>query len=181
VHESADSEAPRGTGSLPRRWKLFLIVAAVAALLDQLSKLWARHALPGDGTPVPVITGYFDWRLSANPGSAFSLFQGGTALAVFLSAAAIVALALIAWWLQRTRDENTALIAALGLIGGGALGNLVDRVLHGEVTDFISWHYHERMWPTFNLADAFLLLGAVVLLVGVREPQGARPRSAAPE
>ena len=65
----------------------------------------------------------------------------------------------------RTRPDQKLKLAALAMIGGGALGNLIDRVREGEVTDFVRWHVHEHLWPIFNVADAALLIGVVCLAI----------------
>lgn len=146
-----------------RRWLCFGSVAAIAFGADQLTKLWARGNLRPNES-VPVIEGFFDWRLSFNHGSAFSMFEGWSGATVMLSVMALACLAAIAWMVWKTDPDRRYKIAALGLIGGGAVGNLMDRVVQGKVTDFVSWHYHDAYWPIFNLADAFLLVGVGIMI-----------------
>ncbi len=146
---------------LPRRWRLFLLVAPLALVADQLTKCWARASLPADRT-VPVIEHYFDWSLSTNTGSAFSVFHGSAAM-VILSIVGAVALAAVLWMVHHARDQRTLLVVGLSAIAGGAAGNLLDRAVSHGVTDFVRWHYYDHSWPTFNVADA-LLLGGVLLL-----------------
>jgi len=169
-----------------RKWFVFGAVGAIAMLADQLSKLWARHALPvrpdgcsipedlvGSrcvGEPVSVISNLWDWRLSMNPGSAFGLLSGQTGARVLLSLVAVVAIALITFMLHRTRPDQRLGVWGLALVVGGALGNLLDRIAFGVVTDFIAWRYHEHRWPTFNGADVFLVVGVALTVIGTREP-----------
>ena len=148
---------------LARRWKLYLSIATVAIALDQLSKLWARHALEV-GRSVPVIDGYWDWQLSYNPGASFNLFQSATGARIFLSIAALGAIAFVTWMVARNKDAPGRNVAALALVVGGAAGNLIDRLAHGVVTDFTLWHWHEHYYPMFNVADAALVIGVVLLL-----------------
>ena len=145
-----------------KRIAVFVALAMVVLALDQGSKAWA-HTLPV-GVPQPVIAGYFDWQLSYNDGVAFSLLQGGGAklVLVLVALAAVVVITRIAW---RTPPEERAKRIGYALIAGGALGNLVDRLWDGAVTDFVRVHWHEHMWPIFNLADAALFVGVAVLLV----------------
>ncbi|MFI5052979.1 MAG: signal peptidase II, partial [Acidimicrobiia bacterium] len=127
---------------------------------DQLSKLWAVRQLAG--LPVSVIGDTVDFRLARNTGSAFSLFQGFTPLLAIL-------VGIVAFFLVRavTRARDTLMVVGLSLVLGGALGNLLDRLfrapgfLRGGVVDFV----HVGWWPTFNVADASVTVGAVVIVV----------------
>jgi signal peptidase II len=148
-----------------RRAVIFLAIFVCTTGFDQGSKQWAQSNLPA-GEPQPVIDGYWDWQLAQNEGVAFSSFQdGGQAGAILLSLVAAFALVGIGIVAARTRPEERMKRAAYALIAGGALGNLIDRVREGAVTDFIRWHVHEHMWPIFNVADAALLVGVVLLLL----------------
>jgi signal peptidase II len=149
---------------------VFLAIFVTSAGFDQASKEWARDTL----TPhvaTPVVDGYWDWQLEQNPGAAFSVLatsgegSGATALHVGLGIVAALALIGLGIAATRTRPEQRLRRTSYALIAGGALGNLIDRVANGEVTDFVRWHYHGHIWPIFNVADAVLLIG-VALLVG---------------
>jgi signal peptidase II len=148
---------------------MFAGVGVVALALDQLTKLWARAALPTDyhgrGVPVSVVEGLFDWRLSYNTGSAFGLFADTPGAPAFLTVVAIAALGGLVWMVAQARAEQRVLVAALGLLAGGAAGNLIDRVYAGRVTDFIVWKYQAHEWPVFNVADTALCVGAGLLLL----------------
>jgi lipoprotein signal peptidase len=150
--------------------------------------VWARHlpvapagcAVPEDvaagrcaGVPVPVIRGYWDWELAENTGVAFSKLDGQRALLSLVAALAFIALVVAA---ARTRPEQRVRRVALAAIAGGALGNQIDRIRDGSVTDFVRWHVHGHMWPVFNVADAALLLGVGLLLVEhvIPHPTAAR-------
>jgi signal peptidase II len=142
-----------------RAWLFFGVIVAAVTGIDQGTKVWA-HGLPL-GTRQPVIHGYWDWELAYNPGAAFSSFVHG---AVVLSLVAAIALVVIGIVASRTPPEQHWRLAGLALVGGGALGNLIDRVRQGVVTDFVHWHVHDHWWPIFNVADAALLVGAVLML-----------------
>ncbi len=160
--------------NLDRRWKLFLIIAPITCLLDQVTKIWARASLPHAkvtggiiGEPVTVISNYWDWRLSENPGSAFGMFGQTAGSRIFLSVIGVVALVAIVWMLRKAKEDQTRLIWALALVAGGAVGNLIDRVAFGVVTDFIVWKYHTHEWPTFNVADIALVIGVGLLFIDI--------------
>jgi signal peptidase II len=154
---------------MPRRLKLYIAVAAVTILADQLTKLWARSSLPtdalGNGLRVPVIDGYWDWVLAYNTGSAFSLFAGTAGAQVFLSIVGVLAVVVLSWMVWKSRDDQTVAVTALALMAGGAVGNLIDRIAFGKVTDFVLWRYHEHTWPVFNIADVALSVAVAVFLL----------------
>ena len=131
------------------------VIAAMVVSLDQVTKSIALAHLH---QPVHLL-GPFGLNLAFNSGAAFSLFTGSTGVIV---AVAVVVIALLGWvaWQSRT----TGLSVALGLLLGGALGNLTDRLFrghHGAVVDFISLTH----WPTFNVADSSITIGAVLVIV----------------
>src|SRR5262245_44486290 len=119
-----------------RKYVLFSVFAALSLVLDQWTKVLARtHLRPrGPYNPKVVIEGLFDLRYAENPGVAFSMLQNlpGSVLSLIAVGAFIIVLG----YLRKLPAENTRLLVALGLVGGGALGNLLDRVLYGKVTDF---------------------------------------------
>jgi signal peptidase II len=149
--------------SRARRAVLFVAIFLSSAGFDQGSKEWARSTLTAH-VPQPVVHGYWDWQLEQNLGAAFSTFLGtGTIGRIALSLVALIALIALGVIAARTKPDERLKRTALALIAGGALGNLVDRALHGSVTDFVRWHVHEHMWPIFNVADASLLVGVGLL------------------
>ena len=141
-----------------------LLLAAVVAG-DQLSKSWilghfadpSRH----DAEPLGAI---FNLVLVQNRGVSFGLFNGDSAAnAVIFSVLAAAVVAGLLVWLWRTRS---ALIAtAIGLIAGGAIGNVIDRLRFGAVTDFLDFHWGEWHFPAFNLADSAITVGVGLLLI----------------
>lgn len=178
-----------------RRWKIFLLVLLVTLVADQASKLWARHALPTHpapcaipddivarkciGTPVSFVDGVWEWRLSFNPGSAFGLFHSQGGARVFLSIVGLLAVGGMCWMVHKAKDQQRALIWALGLVAGGAIGNLIDRIYYGVVTDFVLWHWKTSAeWPVFNVADIVLVVGVGILLLDVgKEPNDKKKKA----
>lgn len=160
-----------------RAFIIFFALVMLVTSVDQGSKVAAR-TLPY-GQPVAVIDGYWDWELAENPGAAFSTLIGNRLVLTLIACGALIALGVAA---SRTRPEERLKRIALAMIAGGALGNLVDRVRDGAVTDFIRWRVHDHKWPIFNVADAALLVGAVLLVVAWRKvspPRNARATIAA--
>lgn len=128
--------------------------------VDRLTKVLAEVHLQGH-PPVEVIPGVFQLRFTTNPGGAFGLFGGLTWLFVAVSVVVVVAVVLAS-----RHVPATATAVGLGLILGGALGNLTDRLIRGsgfsgEVVDFLDF----RVWPVFNLADTALVTGAAILVI----------------
>jgi signal peptidase II len=167
---------------MPRRWRVYVTVSALVVLVDQLTKVWARSALPvdaaGRGIRVPVVDNYFDFVLAHNTGAAFSFLAGTDGSRVVLTLLALVAVVAITWMAARARDDQRGLVVALSLMAGGAVGNLIDRIWFGTVTDFVLWRWHEHTWPVFNVADACLSV-AIGLFVLQALRASARERRAA--
>ena len=143
---------------MSKRW-IFPVIAVIVLVSDQLSKLWITSNISlGDSLPV---IGPLSIVHAQNTGSAFSLFAGQT---LILSIINIIGLIVILALYSRISRSSILGNLALGLVFGGALGNLVDRLRLGYVTDFIDvrlWHnYH---WPAFNVADSAITVGSIAL------------------
>lgn len=132
---------------------LILLASALLVLaMDQTSKALVRIFLPAGES---VDLGLFRLRQVRNPGTAFGLLHGRSTALFIASIAALTVLLLALWWWGRTRSGLFQVF--LGLIIGGALGNIIDRILLGEVVDFIDL----RFWPVFNLADTAIVVGVI--------------------
>jgi signal peptidase II len=139
----------------------WLVVSVLVIVLDQITKAWVLSSLP-EYTAVPVIEGFWNWYRTYNTGAAFSfLSDAGGWQKYFFVVLAVAISGLLGWWLARTprRDWKSALPYALVI--GGALGNVIDRMIHGHVVDFIQWHWQDHYWPAFNIADAAIVGGAI--------------------
>ena len=147
--------------ALPWLW-----LSAIVIALDQFSKWWALHALAPAGVPHSVIPVFLNWTLAFNRGAAFNFLADGSGWQRwFFVVLALVICAVLLVWLARTprRDWRTGL--PLGLIVGGALGNLIDRLHAAQVTDFIHVYFRQWDYPVFNVADCGITVGAVLLIV----------------
>jgi signal peptidase II len=145
-----------------------LIPALAAAILvaDQITKWWALRDLRF-GAPVPVVDGLFSLTLVMNPGLAFGMLGGIPEslrwMVGLLSLGAVVVLALLAARLLPTGGVWTRL--ALGLIFGGAVGNLIDRLRFGAVVDFLDFYWRSYHWPAFNVADSAITVGVTIIAI----------------
>lgn len=146
-------------GKLPWVW-----LSALVVVLDQISKRYFQGLLELYQR-MDVIPGYFSWTLAYNKGAAFSFLAGqsGWQRWLFLLIAVAISLTLLVW-LRRLKPAESWLAMALCLILGGAVGNCIDRLLHGQVVDFVLVHWHERWYfPAFNLADSAITVGVIML------------------
>ncbi len=159
----ADNEASKS--SRATGFTFWMLVAAVIAVLDQLSK-WAIVKWVPLYDKVPV-NSFINITHQKNTGAAFSFLAdaGGWQRWFFITLSSVVSV-VIAVWIWRIREEGpTILLAGLALVLGGAIGNLVDRVLLGHVTDFIQVWFGSWPFPSFNVADAGISVGAALLII----------------
>lgn len=184
--------APVPTAADTMKWKIFAIVSVLSLVADQATKIWARASLPVSpkGCAIPedfilrkcggvtqtVIDGFWDWRLSMNPGSAFGLFGGQSFARVMLSVVGLAAVGGMVWMLKKSRTDQRVLHWALAFVAGGAVGNLIDRIYYGVVTDFVLWHYQTHEWPVFNVADIVLVVGVGLMFIDIQK-EGKREKA----
>ena len=196
VADELAPKTPKPVISAAAKWWVFSIVGVVSLVADQATKIWARASLPiyGTGTgpngtcviptdwlpqgahlgphcggkEVDVISGFWKWRLSMNPGSAFGLFGSLSVGRVLLSIVGIGAVIAMIVMLKKSRNDQRILHWALALVAGGAVGNLVDRMYYGVVTDFVSWDLKFMVWPTFNVADIVLVVGVGLMFIDIQ-------------
>ena len=165
-------QAPRGARSL-RLYRPLLLTAAVVVIVDQLTKSWVVARLSG-GEEIDLLGGLVTLRLALNPGGAFGF---GRRFPEFFLAATIVVILILVVWVGRTREAAMAI--PLGLVLGGGLGNLIDRVFRdfdGRVVDFVDLGW----WPVFNVADSCIVVGVIlVMILGSRsdEPDDDQPEA----
>lgn len=143
--------------------KTYLFLALFVLIADQVSKWWAQMSLPM--AQAIKVTDFLNWFLIYNPGAAFSfLSQAGGWQRWFFTIIGIIAAVVIIWLLQKNTQDRPFCIA-LALILGGAIGNVLDRLLYGAVVDFIDVHYQGWHWPAFNLADSAISIGATLIVI----------------
>ena len=143
--------------------RLGLIVALVSLVADQVSKWWLLGVMERAGGPIEVLP-MFNLVMVWNPGISFGMFQSGSVWAPWiLSAVAMVLVFVLLRWLARA--ETKLLAVAFGLVIGGAVGNVIDRMVWGKVADFFDVHVAGWHWPAFNIADATIFVGAVIIVL----------------
>ena len=158
---------------LGRGW--FLPVWIGILVVDQVSKVWIeRSLLPGCG--MQILPGFFSLTRVHNTGVAFGMAQGNNLLTGVLALGILI----LSVWVVRGWDwEKRWVQVVAGLIAGGAVGNLIDRMRLGYVLDFVDFHYGRWSWPAFNIADSAISVGVtllVLLWLAGRSPEaGPRP------
>ncbi len=145
--------------------RFLLIVAAVVAF-DQLTKQWILDAFSLYES-LEIVPGFFSLTYLTNKGAAFGFLAGQTGawrhyLFLVLGAVALVVI-VIAW--SRLRHAHRLYAVSLPLIGGGAIGNLIDRIRHGSVVDFLDVYIGTYHWPAFNVADSAITIGVVLFFI----------------
>lgn len=176
--------------------RLFIIVLLAMLALDQGTKVWVRATLAPPAAErtkvratwragldpwcqlsqrqIRVIDGFFDLCYSENTGVAFGM--GKRVPRWVWIGVGVVALGLILTFLKQARDDQKKLVLALALVGSGAIGNVVDRAALGYVTDFVVWRWHDHAWPTFNVADAALVVGVLLMFLTMGKSADAKAK-----
>jgi signal peptidase II len=148
-----------------------VLIAALVVLLDQLTKWWVLTSFRLHESR-PVIPDFFDLTFVVNTGAAFGMLAGeqNPWRQLFFVTMTLVALVVLCFAFRQYRHEGWAYITGIGLIGGGALGNLIDRLRFGHVIDFLDFSIKNHHWPAFNVADSAISVGvALFLLAGYLE------------
>ena len=153
------------------RRKLFWLFAGVALLLDQLTKAWLWRLPPSPDRPLVLIPNVLN--LISHPGNTKGAFGLGPQPPLFYVVAGLVGVALTIVFLLTTPAGNGLVSSALGLLAGGAVGNLIDRASRSHVRDFLDLHWRDAYhWPTFNVADTAICIGFAVIVIDVLWPRG---------
>jgi len=157
--------------------RLGVALAIVVLALDQASKLWLMFGADIANRPPMVLAPFLEFVLVWNRGISYGLFQMPHAVGRWgLVIGSVIATVLLSVWLARARTRLLA--AGLGLIIGGAVGNLIDRIYWGAVVDFVHFHMGDFSWYVFNVADAAIVFGVIALLYDSFFGAGASPKGA---
>ncbi len=157
-----------------KKYPLFAGVVLVTLVLDQLTKVYfeRNYAL---GQFKVLIENHLYLTHVRNPGAAFGIFADSAWRLPFFLTVALVAVVGIIWYMRTLPASATWMHLSLGLILGGAVGNVIDRVRLGEVIDFVGVHWYQYHWPAFNVADSAICVGvAILLIVSLREELALR-------
>ena len=162
--------------------KLFLGALLVSIPFDQLTKEWIARSL-GYADEIPVIEGFFHITHVRNPGAAFGVLATSPepVRLFFFVGVTLVAIGLIFSFYRKLAPGDRFSALSLGLILGGAVGNLIDRVRYGEVVDFLHFRlWGGYTWPDFNLADSFIVVGVILLVIELLASEGESREEAHP-
>ena len=168
VFPKIEADSPR-SGSFPLRGLLFLGVALLVVVLDQVTKRLAEDRLRGQRS-VPLVDDILRLTYVENRGAAFGLLQDQTTFFVLVG---IIVIGVIAASYRYLPRSGFLLHLALGLQLGGAIGNLLDRVRQGYVVDFVDFGYRANWWPVFNVADSAIVIGVALLALNAFSPSPA--------
>ncbi len=146
----------------------YLIVSLAIVVFDQWSK-WLVEALLERHVPTSIIPGFLNFTHVTNTGVAFGILanDGNQTATLLLTLLGLVALAVVGIYFWRTPRQERVLLTSLVLILGGAVGNLIDRVANGEVTDFIDVYFGTYHWHTFNVADSAITVGIGLMILDI--------------
>ena len=139
-----------------KKYQFAVSIALIASVLDQLIKFVVKHNV-GINDSIPIVKDILHITYITNTGSAFGLFKDLNLLFIFVSIAVII---FLAYFLKNIKEESKLEYVFFGLLLGGIIGNLMDRLMLGHVIDFIDF----RIWPVFNLADSFVTISVIGLI-----------------
>ncbi len=150
---------------LQQKWQWLATIAGAVVILDQLSKAVVRHSLPLY-RPVRVIEGFFSLTHIENPGGAFGFLAGHVSglQRLFFLVGTLAAVWVLVYLYRKIPAGHLWLATALSLILGGAIGNLIDRLRFGKVTDFLDFFVGQHHWPAFNVADSAVTVGGLIFV-----------------
>lgn len=165
---------------MKKKLRIIFILAAVVLVLDHLTKWLIVREIPM-GVEISVINGFFDIVHGRNTGAAFGFLSTWHSPFKnwFFYGVGITAVVFLYHFTRSLKDEDKVSLTAVGLVFGGALGNIIDRVMRGSVVDFLSFHYHHMAWtpsffgthfivpltwPAFNVADSAITVAVILLL-----------------
>lgn len=149
---------------------------AVILIIDQLTKFIVDQTMPLHHS-IPVIDNFFSLTYIRNTGAAFGIFAGSHAAyrLPFLIVVSLAAITFVITMLRRLPEKEKGLITALSLILGGAIGNLIDRIIYGEVIDFLDFYWQSYHWPAFNVADSCITIGVSITAYYLIKARGQDP------
>jgi signal peptidase II len=165
VPKPAEAPAAATTGA-GGKYVLVVSIALAIVVLDQVTKIWVDTAMRLYQS-IPIVDGFLSLTYVRNTGAAFSMLAGmSEAYRVpFFATVAIVAIVAIVYFVRSTPASEKTVLVACGFVLGGAVGNLIDRLLYGSVIDFVDVYYGDWHWPAFNVADSFISIGVALLLL----------------
>ncbi len=141
-----------------------LAISTIVVIIDQISKYIIQEVM-SSGQSIYVIEDFFNLTYIRNKGGAFGIFYGMDE--VFFLVVSFIAIVVVIVYIYKLHERERLLIVALSFILGGAIGNLIDRILYGEVIDFIDLYIGEYHWPAFNVADLSITIGVLMVILDI--------------
>jgi signal peptidase II len=168
--------AQRWSVGLSLKWRIVVGCLVAVVVVDQLTKIIVDRTMPLFHS-IPIVNGFFSLTYVRNTGAAFGIFAGSAEIfrRPFLIVVSLFAIGFIFTMLRRLPDNEKGLSTALAFIIGGAIGNLIDRVIYGEVIDFLDCFWGAYHWPAFNIADSFITIGVGLTIYCLYNHQGEDP------
>jgi len=154
----------------------YLLISLAVLIADQWSKGWVETELPLH-IPREIIPGLLNFTHVQNTGVAFGLFaaNGRVTVTAILAIVGLIALGVVLVYFLKTSDEDRLTLVGLSMILGGAVGNLVDRIFAGGVTDFIDFYIDTHHWHTFNIADSAISVGIGLMAIDILRGERSDP------
>ena len=146
---------------MERKYNVVFSTALIIILLDQTTKFLVKNALQLNQT-LPIISNVFHLTYINNTGAGFGILKAQALILIFISVAVI---GIILYNFDKIKNNETLLQILVGFVLGGTIGNLIDRMAYGYITDFLDF----RIWPIFNFADSFVTIGAIGLIIYLRK------------
>ena len=158
------------------KWKVVSGWLIAIVVLDQVTKMIVARSMPLHHS-IAIIDGLFNLTYVRNTGAAFGIFAGSAEIfrRPFLILVSIFASGFIVVMMKRVAEKETGLVIGLSFILGGAIGNLIDRVIYGDVIDFLDAYWRNYHWPAFNIADTFITIGVGIMLYCLYTHEGDDP------
>ncbi len=180
MSEAEDTRPPL-IADLARKWP-YLLISLACLVLDQWTK-WLVEVHLSDHASIEIIPGLLNFTHVQNTGVAFGMFaaRGNATGTLILTVLGLGALAFVGYYFRVVSQRDRILLVALSLILGGAVGNLLDRIARGAVTDFVDFYYGTYHWHTFNVADTAISIGIGLMILGSFRQPRAEPATAAAE
>ena len=151
--------------TLSKKYKILLIMVVALVTLDQTTKFYVNSQMVLYQS-IDVIKNFFQITYIRNPGAAFGILSGvkSPLLNIFFLSISIAAIGIMLIYYHQTPENKRLTLISFALIISGATGNFIDRIYHGEVIDFLYFHWYKHYWPAFNVADSCITIGVILLL-----------------
>ncbi len=151
--------------------KKYITFFALIIIIDQISKFIVKYYFKGENIyrEIPVIKGFFNIRFTQNDGAVWGIFSNSphAFIPIIITSLSIIALIIVIYYFLKIDTKCVLELTSLSFIIGGAVGNIIDRILQGYVVDFLDVFIKNYHWPTFNVADSFITVGVIMIIISI--------------